>query len=152
MGSLYKRNGNERYLPGFAMIKKALFGAVIFLNLIFFTAAKADFSPRPEFKATVIKVTEYGAIRFDNRRSARIWGIIPDPDRLRDLVLNQELLCTDWGSYAVHRRGGTLVTCEIMTGDYAESGDLAKLLLRLGYAEEFCLETRNYLSHCGASK
>lgn len=148
MNHSYKINGNERYISGFAMIKKALFGAVIFLNLILFTAANADLSHPPAFKATVVKVNEYGAIMFDDRSSGRIWGIIPDPDRLRDLVLNQELSCTDWGSYTVRRHWSRPLTCTIMTGEYAKSGDLAKLLLRLGYAEELCLETRNYLSHC----
>lgn len=101
----------------------------------------------------VVEVTDAGYLVFENEGGYRLWGVDPDTEYLRSLVVNKTLSCKVVGRTFEFRSRVNIVNCsEHRTvqqgGGTAASKHITELLIRSGHGREFCTETGNYYGTC----
>ena len=134
------------------MQKTTFMIAAISVGFFFTSAASEGWSGPPDFRGTVQKVTENGRIVFEGNTSYRLWGIIPDVDYLRALIVGKFLICKQAGT-TFRKRGDIIVPihavyCTQGFPDPYPEGNLIEHLLETGHATEYCAETGNLLGTC----
>lgn len=138
-------------------VEKLKFCIIIILSAILIsttTSASPRYTP-PDFIAQVTEVDNWGIVIFDGHGGYRLWGLQPEVDFLRDLLVGKELACYEageiqakWGSMYVKSRSAVCFSVHGI-GD-SLSRDIGKFLLETDHAIELCAETLGVLGTCPA--
>ena len=108
----------------------------------------------PDFRAEVVGVDNAGIVYFEGNGGYRLWGLIPDSDYLRELLVGRTLACYVAGELKGRWRGISATTrtvvCRFGLLDPQPKEGLVKHLLQTGHATEFCAETLGLFGTCPA--
>lgn len=130
--------------------------AAVFSVFLFSNATASAVLPVPDFRAKVLKISNYGLVHFEGNGAYRLWGILPDVNYLRELIIGHELDCFRSGEVVGRWRGNSIrsrsvvCTARIQSPDQ-QFFDLITHLLETGNAIELCSETLGLLGTCSAT-
>jgi hypothetical protein len=120
------------------------------ISLLLFTeAAHADRPQSPKITDRVHDVNSAGWMQFETGDYAKLWGVLIDPQVLRENIVGVELSCFEnFGSCPVTDISRCTLICYDRFTDPSAIRDIGEYLILNGKAEEDCPETSNRYGTC----
>lgn len=117
---------------------------------MFTTPEAAVSSPLGQLSFTdkVKGVTDPGFVNFEKQESYRLWGIIPDSEYLRTLLVGETLVCTLAGQTMSNQRYVRAVECSFAGTEWKPADTINFQMIKSGHASEFCLESLGWFGTC----
>lgn len=125
-----------------------------FAGLAVTVSANAGSLETPDFRDVVRGVDSAGIVYFERNGSHRLWGLLPDAENLREILVGKKLACNFVGEFEGKWRGvsaaSSAVVCEIreISPNPQFPDGLVVHLLQSGHANELCSETLGLFGTC----
>lgn len=121
---------------------------------LYSVSAKAETEDdKPNFVDRVGSIGEFGKIEFERRGHYRLWGVLPEPQALREQILGSTLACLESGRSRAGDRYAEVVYCwlystELEREGYRNGVNITRYLIENDLGTEICTETHNKYQSC----
>lgn len=156
-------SGADVFTRGYLLANKRMGNTVKILKLhtvailsviLISTVATAGEFAAPDFRAKVTNVSNSGVVYFEGHGGYRLWGLLPEADYLRELLVGEELACYVagelrgyWGGVSATSRSAVCISLDPNPNPFRSKG-VIQYLLDSGHVTEFCAETLGLFGTC----
>lgn len=118
----------------------------ILFFILFGSSLFADSRAPTVFREKVENINGYGLIITESGDPIRIWGLIPEPEHLKELLSGKDVICTLGGEVRLHYMQSRVAKCRAQIN--GKLIDIAEHLILNGKGNELCAESANNYNTC----